>query len=256
MRRMLSRSSLFLAFTAFFCLLSLSGFAQGYRIEVELEGFDNDTLTLAYYFGKSQYLKDTTTLQGGKYVFEGSEELKPGVYLVVMPPDNRFIHLLITEEEQKFSAFFNVNDVVMTARFKGSKDNQIYYDYLRELEFRRSRADELRQKLASDSLVTDAERDELAAIDAEVKKIQENVVARYPASLTAMLINANKEIEIPEYPELSEEDRRQKQYEFYKAHYFDHFDLSDPRAIRTGMMQNKIDFTWKNSTTHSRTARS
>ena len=47
--------------------------AAGYRIEVTIDNFKGDTLKLGYYFGKSQYLKDTALLDQGKYVFEGTE---------------------------------------------------------------------------------------------------------------------------------------------------------------------------------------
>jgi hypothetical protein len=36
--------------------------------------------------------------------------------------------------------------------------------------------------------------------------------------------------------------KSKKQYEYYRAHYFDHFDLNDPRAMRSGIIHNKIDF--------------
>src|SRR5690606_28033886 len=90
---------------------------EGYRIEVALSRFDLDTVRLAYYYGKSQYLKDTAVLDNGKFVFQGDSSLQPGVYLLVLPPDNQFIHLLIPDDEQRFTASFDVKDVVGSARF-------------------------------------------------------------------------------------------------------------------------------------------
>lgn len=68
------------------------------------------------------------------------------------------------------------------------------------------------------------------------------MIAKHPATMTAMLIKANQEIDIPKYADLPEEDRKQKQYEYYRAHYFDNFDLNDVRAIRSGLIQNKVEF--------------
>lgn len=235
-----------------FCLLSLLFFSVsfsyasasngGYRIEVSLSNYEGDTLKLGYYFGKAQYLKDTALIEKGKFVFEGEVSLDPGVYLLVIPPDNKFIHVLVTPDEQHFALTVDMNAVVQTAKFKGSEENDIYYEYLRQLEVRRPRADELRKLITEDSLHKANHQEELTRIDGEVKKIQNDLRKKYPDSYTAMLIYANQELEMPDYKDLPEEERKLRQYEFYRAHYFDHFDLNDPRAMRSGLMQQKIDF--------------
>ncbi len=230
---------------SFFWLTGFShaaGTGGGYRIEVELQHYEGDTLKLGYYFGKAQYLKDTALVNKGKFIFQGDEALKPGVYLLVVPPDNRFVHILVPENQQQFSVSVDLDNIVKTARFKGSPENEIYYAYLRELDERRPRADELRKKMAEDSLHVDNYKTELDKIDTDVRKVQDNILARHPETMTAMLIRANQEIELPEYQELSEDDRKLKQFAYYRVHYFDHFDLNDPRVMRSGLIQNKIDY--------------
>ena len=124
----------------FSILLSFGFYTQaaaqdgGYRIEVDVTNYDGDTLKLGYYFGKSQYLKDTAALADGKFVFEGNEPLDPGVYLIVFPPDNNFVHILMTADEQNFSVGIDMDNIISSTRFKGSKENDIYYSYLKELE--------------------------------------------------------------------------------------------------------------------------
>jgi thiol-disulfide isomerase/thioredoxin len=234
--------SLFILSIACLTSLSASGYGGGYRIEVEIQNFAGDTLELGYYFGKAQFLKDTTLLDKGKFVFQGEEELEPGVYLLVIPPDNKFIHVLVTTGQQQFSLAFDLNEIVKSTRFKGSPENDIYYDYLRKLEERRPRADELRKLMVDDSLHRETYKAELSKIDGDVKKIQSDVLKKYPESYTAMLIAANQDLDVPDFTEVPEADRKQKQYEYYRAHYFDHFDMNDPRALRSGVMHTKIDF--------------
>jgi thiol-disulfide isomerase/thioredoxin len=229
-------------FLGVFVSTAFAGNGGGYRIEVELQHYTGDTLKLGYYFGKSQYLKDTTLINKGKYVFEGDQLLEPGVYLLVIPPDNKFIHVLIPADAQRFSMVVDIDDIVKTAKFKGSDENDIYYDYLKQLDAQRPRADELRNLIKEDSLKKETYEAELTKIDETVKKIQDNVVTKYPNTMTAMLIKANQEIVIPKYADLPEDDRKQMQYQFYRTHYFDNFDLNDPRAIRSGLIQSKIDF--------------
>lgn len=216
----------------------------GYKLEVTVKNYDGDTIKLGYYYGKAQYIKDTSFLKTGKYIFQGDEALAPGVYLLVFPPDNKYVHVLIPADEQRFSVDVDLNNIVPSIRFKGSAENDIYYNYLRKLEERRPRADELRKIIATDSTNVNLEKnkEELADIDAEVKRIQDDLIAKHPDSYTALLIQANQEIKLPDFEDVPEADRRQKQYEYYRAHYFDQFDLNDPRAMRSGLMQQKIDF--------------
>jgi thiol-disulfide isomerase/thioredoxin len=219
-----------------------NGQAEGYRIEVQMDHYTGDTLKLGYYFGKAQYLKDTAIVKQGKFVFEGDEPLEPGVYLLVIPPDNKFVHVLIPADQQRFSLVVDLDNIVKSARFKGSLENEIYYNYLRQLEERRPRADELKKLMVEDSLQKDKYKVELAEIDQEVEKIQTEEIKKYPESMTSMLIRANQEIDIPEFLDVAEADRKLKQYEYYRAHYFDNFDLNDPRAMRSGLAHQKIDF--------------
>lgn len=233
----------------FLCCFLIFGFissgaatAAGYRIDVELKNYTGDTLHLGYYFGKSQYLKDTALVHQGKFVFEGSESLDPGVYLLVIPPDNKFIHILIPADQQQFSLVVDMNDIVTSARFKGSVENEIYYDYLRELDKRRPRAEELKRLMVEDSLKKETYKVELDDIDRQVDKIQQDVLKKNPGTFTSMLILANREIDIPDFKDVPEEERRQKQYEYFRAHYFDDFDLNDPRVMRSGLVHTKVDF--------------
>jgi len=219
-----------------------SGPEGGYRIEVQCQNYDGDTLKLGYYFGKSQYLKDTALVNQGKFVFEGDEPLEPGVYLLVIPPDNKFVHVLVAADQQRFSLTVDLNDIVKSAKFKGSSENEIYYDYLRKLEERRPRAEELKKLMIEDSLQAGTYKAELAVIDEEVAKIQAEEIKKYPKTITSMLTRANQEIDVPPYEDLEEIDRKQKQYEYFRAHYFDQFDLNDPRAMRSGVIHQKIDF--------------
>jgi hypothetical protein len=142
--------------TLFFFLIAMTSFAfgegGGYRIEIELQHYTGDTLKLGYYFGKAQYLKDTTVVNKGKFVFEGPNPLEPGVYLLVIPPDNKFIHVLVPADEQQFSLTVDVDNIVKSAKFKGSDENDLYYDYLKQLDAWRPRADTLRKMIKTDSL--------------------------------------------------------------------------------------------------------
>src|SRR5258706_4478688 len=99
--------------------LSASSSGNGYKIEVELQHYTGDSLFLGYYFGKSQYLKDTAIVSKGKFVFQGDEKLAPGLYLLVIPPENRFVHVLISDDQQRFSVTVDTCKMASPAKFNG-----------------------------------------------------------------------------------------------------------------------------------------
>jgi thiol-disulfide isomerase/thioredoxin len=214
----------------------------GYKIEVELQHNTGDSLLLGYYYGKAQYLKDTAIIDKGKFIFQGDSALAPGVYLLVIPPDNNFIHVIVTEEQQRFSVSVDLDKIVASAKFKGSPESDIYYTYLRELDKRRPLADSLKKEMAKDSVHYDLYKARLDSVDKEVMKVQDNILSKYPASTTAMLIKMNRDVEIPKFEDVPEEDRRLKQFEYYRAHYFDNIDFNDPRLMRSGLIQPRIDY--------------
>ena len=76
-----------------FCLFNtlLSAQKTGHHIEVKIDGLESESLSLGYYLMDKQYLLDTAYVDNdGLYVFQGEEPLAAGMYLIVIPPDNRF----------------------------------------------------------------------------------------------------------------------------------------------------------------------
>lgn len=217
-------------------------FCQGYQIDVQLEGFEKDSIFLAYYFGNSQYLKDTAVGQDGMFQFKGEEALKEGVYMVVLPPDNQFFQVLINENEQNFSIRANSADINQTIKIKGSPDNVLFYDYLNFIQSKGASANTIRDQLKT------AEGDDktslegkLDALNQEVRARQESLLKDHAKSLTAMLIRSNMEVEIPDY-EGSEEEQQMAKYQYYKQHYFDNIDLTDSRVVNTPFLHERINY--------------
>ncbi|MEZ4984934.1 MAG: DUF4369 domain-containing protein, partial [Saprospiraceae bacterium] len=155
---------------AFLCCYTLSMAQDAYRIKIEIEGYQQDTLMLAYYLGDKQYLQDTTLRQlDGSYIFEGDEPLKGGIYLVVMKPDNSFFQVLVDDRNQVFGMKTVVgDDQVKRTSFTGSPDNKIFYDYLRYLNDQRPAAEAIQKRLEA----AEKEKDK-AAIQKELEDLNE-----------------------------------------------------------------------------------
>jgi thiol-disulfide isomerase/thioredoxin len=231
-----------------FTILSLSStFAEGgpgFDIKVKLENYASDELVLAFHFGEKQYVKDTAKIDlNGWFHFHADTLLQPGIYLLVMKPENNYLQVLIPEKDQEFTVTTDTKDWVNKIKFKGSADNDIFYDYLRFLNKQRPEADSLKAKIArSKGNPADSIRytTELGAIDKIVRKYQEDLVAKNPQSLAARITKASIEPELPEFLG-SESEASLKRYYWIREHYFDNIDIADPALLRSPVLHPKVD---------------
>ena len=233
---------LLLSFLSCFFLTTASA-QDGYRIEVEIDGYNEQELYLGEHFGQKQYLKDTAYVNDdGRFVFSGEEPLPGGVYLVVMAPDNNYFQLLITEDEQRFRLKTEAANPSLTSEFENAPDNTLFYEYMRFLEKKKPEADELSKAMET---ATGKEKEKLQAkrekLDAEVSKYQTELISQHPNTLTAAIIQANLPLTPPEY-EGSEEEVQRKRWMYTRQHYFDNIDLGDPRMLRTPFLFQRIDY--------------
>ncbi len=216
--------------------------AEGYDIKVELKNAESDTLYLGYYYANVQYLKDTAIRKNGVYRFTGDQALEPGIYLLVLPPKNEFVQLFINKNEQHLDIYVEAGKVVSTFKIKDSKDNELFYDYLNFLEIKRPQATALGEQIKTASeLQKPALQAQLEAINKEVNEKQQNILIHYPSSISAILIKSTLEVDMPKY-EGTPQEVELKRYVYYKAHYFDHMDLGDPRLLRSPLLHERIDF--------------
>ena len=99
----------------------------GYNISGEIEGLQDTSVMLAYYFGGKQYATDTTEVVNGKFSFKGEKELQGGMYLVVLS-NQQYFDMIVSEQHFSFST--KLDDLIGSMSFKNSKENPPFYEYL------------------------------------------------------------------------------------------------------------------------------
>ncbi|HMQ60201.1 MAG TPA: thioredoxin-like domain-containing protein [Flavilitoribacter sp.] len=228
----------------FFAHLS---WAQGYEIKIQISGYEEDELYLAYYYGDKQYIKDTVTIaaegEKGHFVFAGDEPLAGGVYLAVMKPNNDFFQFVVDEKNQQFELKtdkVNPNDHMKVI---GSKDNAAFFQYLQYLEKKRPMAEELKTQLeaAKDDEKKSAKlQQQLDDLNKEVSDYQKKVVKDNPGTMTSAIIRANLPIDMPEFKGEGD-DLKVQQWRYTQHHYFDNLDLGDPRMLRTPFLFQRLE---------------
>lgn len=230
-------------------LASCFALATGFRIEVTTQGVDVREMYLAYYLGNSQYVQDTAKMEGGHCVFQGDKPLNPGLYMLVIPPDNDYCQIAVGNNEDHIHVTLK-GSVHRPASIEGSPESDLFYRYVDFLASRRPVADSLESAIQAAEGDSEKQRlrKHLIRVNAEVENYQDKILQSHPKSLTALMIKANQKVQAPEFPG-TEDERQGKVLQFYKKHYFDNIPMRDDRLVRTPFLHEKVDY-YMNSLTH------
>lgn len=229
-----------------FFLTSVNG---QHNIKFKINEYENDTLIVGYYLGDKQLVHDTLhSTKPGRFQMKGDSTLKHGFYLLLTLPENKIVQFLI-DDDQQFEMETNINSLEI-AKFKGSKDNELFSDYVSFLAKQRPEADALREQIEALEM-DDPKRQELMskldAFDERVENEQNIIVNQHPNTLTAMLIKSNTGIDFPDF-EGDEQEVKIQTWQYYKEHYFDHIDLGNPASLRTPFFDKRINYYMRNLT--------
>ncbi|MBX7182332.1 MAG: DUF5106 domain-containing protein [Bacteroidia bacterium] len=228
-----------------FLFLIVLGFsaqaADGYKIKCKIKGANDSTCYLAYYFGDKQYLKDTAKADAmGNLEFSGAEKLPGGIYLVVVPKKRYFE--IIVDKEQNFSLETDTADFAQNMHFKGTKENEVFYSYLRFITQKSKDIEPLREQLKKVSEKGDSAKNikaQMGEIDKQVKEYKLKFIEDHPEMMLSKVFKASQEPEVPENPN---KDDQTFAYRYYKAHYFDGVDFTDDRLLRSPVFANKVKY--------------
>jgi len=219
---------------------------KGYKITVKLAGSADTALLLAHYYGTKQYLDDTAYRnKQGSFVFEGTENLKDGMYIIAGTNKNKYFDFFLTATQQIDFACDPTN-VVNTMQVKGSDDNKAFYSYIKYLGNLQIEIEPLNNWMKANPNRKDSAdivKSRIEAIDKEAKLYIKNFYNSNPDFLSANFVKANNEPDYLQYitaPDGKIDSARM--YPTYKAHYFDNFTFSDPRLIYTPVFAQKMDF--------------
>jgi len=216
---------------------------QGYQIEVQIRGLENEACFLAYHYGERQFIRDTVQADArGRMVFQNDQRLDPGMYIIVLP-DQRYFELLV-DHNQHFSLQTTLENPTQDLVFTNSPDNEAFYDYLRLLNQVRPRLQSLQQQAGQASGGSE-QREELQrqidALNERIRQAQDGYMSRFPDGLFSVILRAQRDPEVPEaYREDGRDQDQQLMYQFYKDNYWSHVDFSDDRLLRTPVFHSML----------------
>ncbi len=231
--------------------LGVFGVAQtpknGFELTVKIDGYpEGSKLSLGRYYADKQYFVDTAAFdkKRGVYVFKRPERLEGGMHMLIsfenVPAE------LIIDQDQQFSVEMQYPAFGSDMKFKNSPENQINQDFNNSVRPHYIEFDKFRKEYDSLADKKSPEGGELLqkiqnSLD-EVEKIKVKFMEDNPKHLMTAVFKAQKEVEVPEAPaELSEIEKQQWRYNYYMNHYFDNFDLTDDRLLRTPLFHQRLE---------------
>ncbi|MEN8201537.1 MAG: thioredoxin-like domain-containing protein [Bacteroidota bacterium] len=226
----------------FIFLLPSSLSAQGYRIEIQVQGLAGDTVILGEYFTSRMVPKDTIVVdQKGRGVFEGETAFVGGLYLVYY--SSRYYFDMLLGDDQEFALTADTSDLAGTVKFTGSKNNQVFQDYKDFLQQKREELQHQQSLLAGAGSASDTAqiKEKQEEINGEMEFYMDRIEAEHASLFVNDFIGATREALPPD--ELLNGQKRHDDsihYFYYREHYFDRFDPFNVRLLHTPLYENKI----------------
>lgn len=217
---------------------------QGYKINVQIEGINNDTVYLANYFGKKLYYTDTAFAIGDKVVFEGDSLLGGKYAIVLLKPEIKYFEFILAEPEVSIKT--NSDNFLNGMKIIKSEENKVFYDYVHFLTERKEEMKPYEAQL-KDFQGTKEEKEEiishLRTINDKVIAEQHRIVKEHGDMLVGKFINMGINIEVPAPPKDAEGNIIDSSFQrrYYVNHYFDHFDFMDDRISHDPIFYNKLN---------------
>jgi len=216
-------------------------FAQeNYNIQIEIKGSRDTSLLLASYYGNKIRLVDTAFAKmPGTFVFSGNKELPGGVYMTVSPKKVKLFEFLINKN-QRFTLKTDTANISMHLKAENSPENKVFFDYLQYSDKIYHEILQLRNKVKqTDKSSPDYKKlkEEIAALKKENISKRTELIRNHPGTFVAKLFEAMEEVAPPKEHHPADSLFA---YHYMLKHFWDHFDLSDPRLLRTPMYDQKI----------------
>lgn len=127
---------------------------DGYKITLK-SNLKNRKVYLGYVYGDNRYPLDTSmTNAEGTAVFQKNLKLSGGILILYLTP-RKALELLLTEEND-FTVNVDTADVSAKTTFTGSRENTLYYDFLRKINFNKYQEETLRNKTKHRKLSPDS----------------------------------------------------------------------------------------------------
>ncbi|MCD6366253.1 MAG: redoxin domain-containing protein [Bacteroidales bacterium] len=228
------------------------GQKKGFRIDVQIKGWENKLVYFEYHYGKKNLIVDSLLLGNSGKAFVKSDSILPGgIYMIVLP-QKAFVEFIMDENNQFFSISTDTSNIINHLKFKNSPDNEAFLTYQQHAYRNWSQNDWYQKRIKNNYNNPDSINkinDEIEIFNNIQNEYRREFINQHKNSFLAVVITALMEPTVPEppsvnkllSPEAQKQAIRQWKYIYYKNHYWDNIDFSDARLLRTTLIENKIN---------------
>ena len=207
----------FISFLTLFAFSSLN--AQGFKVTLHTPDYTSGLAYLTYYYGKSMNVQDSAIVNSkGTAIFQGKDNLIPGVYSVVFPGKNKLYDFLV-DKGQDIIINADTSDLINKTEVTGSPENNLFQQYQKyvnskgvflqkELEAYKSSTNK------SDSSLHEKKYKEL---NDELNDYRDKIIKEHPESMLAALLTGMKEPKVQNLHPVTHQDSLEN-YQYYKKH--------------------------------------
>lgn len=232
-----------------FGLQSNSQAKDGYKIQLKFKDLKDSSYFLAHYFAKplpTIYKTDSGKLdKSGASVMKSDKKITGGMYLIMLSDRKTYFEFLLNNGDDLVITIENSKDLPSKGlTIKNSADND---DFIKYEEFVRVVGEQhqaLMEKLktAKNSIDSSALQKQMADKMKSLVSFRNDLVSQKPNSLLSKIF---KGLELPKVPEGKKyladgKEDTEYAYKFYKAHYWDNFDLKEGRLINTPIYDARL----------------
>lgn len=228
----------------FLALIKLSSAQEKYRIQVKIDGLKDTTAFMSYYYGKGQYYKDTANVDSkGMMVFSKKDTLEEGMYSVLVGGSKVF-DFIVDQQDLSFSTSFD--EPIQDMKPKGGSENAIFFEYLKFLNVRQKEANvqrKIQKENPKNSEAYNKAQEEIDKLDTEVRDFLSGFFKKHEGSFTVTFLKALQPPAVPEPPLLENGEKDSLfAFRYFRDHFFDNFDFSDERLLRTAVFNEKVNY--------------
>jgi len=220
--------------------LLVFGQSNSHKIKVVIDGYSDSTLYLAYYYGNKVKLADTAVSHSKTFVFNGQQDLKGGIYIVVSQQKSKLFEFVLNKK-QSFTLKTDTINYSLNLTSSGSLENKLFYTYLKHNESVYKKIKSLSdsvKKLDSGSGEAVAPRQQIKTLNEEGKAFKLKMIDKNQGTFVATLLTAMREVEIPDSVKNSTDSTAA--FYYYKNHFWNYFPLNDDCLLRTPLFDKRI----------------
>ncbi len=220
-----------------FLFASITSFGQGHKVQFKISGLPDSVITIGYHMGSQKYALDTLPIVEQSFTIEGPEPLKPGLYFVYAP--SYYFEFVVTD--QQFSIQAEYGKGYDKVEVTGSAENELFKEFQVTMTDLRKKQLGLQNQLNEPNADSLEIQQTLTKIEADIKEFRSKIISEHPESFLAAFLSLMKEPTVPDFQEIEDpQQKKTKQYRYYRSHYFDEVRLSNAALIRTPLFEPKV----------------